>query len=120
MPREIIKCEPGRDLYMEWSSVVDAPTFIGTRADLAGYLTSDEAGRDRQMPEAVERRLGRADDKGSSALHEAGCFWDAPGEIYMQQGWLPRSRFVALAERYLATDVPNVNDLLDTINGSSR
>ncbi|WP_433330044.1 hypothetical protein [Spirillospora sp. CA-294931] len=33
MPKCMIKPEPGRDLYVEWSTVVEAPVAHGTRAE---------------------------------------------------------------------------------------
>lgn len=52
MPRHIIKPDPNVDLYVEWSSVVDAPTAWGT----AEYL--------KLSPERKER----ADRTGTSSM----------------------------------------------------
>ncbi|MER8118918.1 hypothetical protein [Streptomyces sp. NPDC094031] len=54
MGRCVIKATPDEDLYLEWSSIVDACTMVGTRADLlaAGH-----------RPEALDRadRIGTSD-----------------------------------------------------------
>lgn len=118
MGKQIIKATPGRDLYIEWSSVVEAPTFIGTRAEVAAYLMRAFRGAeaDRLDFEAgqVEKRLARADQDGSSGLPPFDCNWDSNGEIYMQQGWLRRDKMEALAEAYLANPhEPAVDALLE-------
>lgn len=87
MPTYIIKVHPDRDAYMEWSTIVDAPTSIGTRAD---YLAEND-----------ETRLARTDLQGTSARHwkrqpprRQFCGWDdTEGPIYMQRGYLPRAHF---------------------------
>lgn len=106
MGSQIIKVTPDRDLYMEWSSVVEAPTFIGTRAELAAYLAEPKV-HYRQTtidhPEAIEERLARADETGSSGYRPFGCTWDdASGEIYQQRGHLRRDRFAEFCDRILA------------------
>lgn len=119
MGRQIIKIAPDRDLYMEWSSVVEAPTFFGTRAEMAAYLAEPNAGYHETAiahPAAVEERLARADLTGSSGCPPFGCGWDDHGEIYQQKGYLPRSRFGEFADRFLACpgDIePDVTDLLE-------
>lgn len=85
MPQFIIKADRERDAYIEWSTVVDAPVAIGTRADF--------------LAESAEERMARTDAQGTSARgynwlpptqQEGG--WDDDGLIYMQRGTLPRSR----------------------------
>lgn len=86
MPRFIMKVAPDRDAYIEWSTVVDAPVSIGTRAAYAA--------------EHGEERLARTDTQGTSAAYsdklpptEQDGGWDDWGQIYMQRGKLRRARF---------------------------
>lgn len=119
MGKQIIKVSPDRDLYMEWSSIVEAPTFIGTRAETTAYLLEPKDGLHETTiahPEAVEQRLARADLTGSSGYPPFGCDWDDHGEIFQQRGYLPRSRFGEFCDRYLAAGddgEPDVADLLE-------
>lgn len=105
MGRYIIKAAKDRDLYMEWSTIVDGPTFIGNRAETLDYLI-EEFGRTGQ-PEA---RLERADDVGTSALRDPRSpnwaypldgAWEDTGFIVEQRGWLPRERFAEFLDAYL-------------------
>lgn len=111
MGYEIIKVARDVDLYMEWSSIVEAPTFVGNRAETLAYLTrqSDPRLRDEYQPPA---RLARADKTGTSAF-EMGCGWDDSGHIYQQQGVLPRARFEAFARAAVADDIATMDALLD-------
>lgn len=89
MPRFILKATPDRDAYIEWSTVVDAPVGIGTRAEYAAVFG--------------ESRMARTDRNGTSAkwfdarhgeLEEGG--WADESLIVMegaeQPGHLPRER----------------------------
>lgn len=90
----MIKPAPGRDFYVAWSHIVEAPTWAGTRAQaLAGGCTPD--------------RLGRADDYGSSwylldqdGRGQPGCWWDAGGLVAEQLGYLPRAKLAAYVTAY--------------------
>jgi hypothetical protein len=121
MGKQIIKAAPNRDLYMEWSSDVEAPTFLGTRADIAAYLAEPKRGLRETViadPDAIEQRLQRADLTGSSGYPPFGCDWDDHGEIYKQQGYLPRAKFGEFADRYLAAGEdgePDITDLLEPL-----
>tara|TARA_R100001244_G_scaffold6385_14_gene7541 strand:+ start:3176 stop:3622 length:447 start_codon:yes stop_codon:yes gene_type:complete len=59
MPTYIVKATPDEDWYCMWSTVVDAPTYWGTRREL------EQAARDPR--EIAAERFHRADDNGSSA-----------------------------------------------------
>ena len=115
MPSYIVKASPDEDYYVMWSTVVDAPTFAGTRAEMetCHYLTPQDV-----APE----RFARADQYGTSAQWGA----DEPGqEIIRPYGWdtaecvyqgedayalLPRDRLREFCDR-LGRDEP-VDDLL--------
>lgn len=114
MGYEIIKVGRDVDLYMEWSSIVDAPTFAGTRAETLAYLNrqADPALRDQYQPPA---RLNRADQNGTSAF-AMGSGWDHTGHLYKQKGFLPRARFEAFAHAALADDEPAMLALLDPLD----
>lgn len=110
MPTIILKADPHVDLYVGWSSVVEAPVFVGTRAEALAYF----AGRGS---EPVGARLDRADRTGTSALWgdppREGA-WEDSGLIYMQQARLPRANLLALAQRYRDATTPHLDvaDLL--------
>ena len=119
MGRYVIKAARDRDLYMEWSEHVDAPTFVGTRAQTLDYLI-EEFGRTGQ-PEA---RLQRADDIGTSAIRDplspnwkyplTGA-WEDTGFIVQQRGWLPRDRFAEFLDAFLV-DEEKAYALLDPLD----
>lgn len=114
MGRIIIKASREDDLYAEWSSIVEAPTFIGTRAGLKEYLTDhfDPDGR-RHTEEEAEERLTRADTLGSSCLDMKDGHWTDSGLIYEQRGWLPRGRFAAFFRSFPNPDGPPDLSLLE-------
>lgn len=89
MPRFLMKVAPDRDAYVEWSTVVEAPTAIGSRAAFVAELG--------------EERLAWTDAQGTSAQwfewlpptqQDGG--WDDRGQIYQQRGFLPRARLADL------------------------
>lgn len=108
MGYEIIRVSPDEDLYLEWSSIVEAPTFVGTRTQLLVHLH-----RNYQPVETPEQRVDRTDETGSSGRDGWGCKWDATGEIYMQRGFLPRARMAEFARRLLADQNAEPTDLLE-------
>lgn len=56
MPTFIVKPKPDEDFYVAWSTVVDAPTAHGTRAELEACPWLDTS----------SGRFGRADERGTS------------------------------------------------------
>jgi hypothetical protein len=116
MGSQIIKISRDDDLYMEWSSIVEAPTWFGTRAETLEYLAGNDGNREMRPADTHESRLARADETGSSGYRPWGCTWDYYGKIYMQRGVLPRSAFAEFARRWLAAEgdtEPDVADLLE-------
>ena len=110
----ILKAAPDVDLYCEWSSNVDGPVRIGTRAECLEALTAhvdldDPEGYHRNCP-AVSRReaeamLTRADETGTSVQHyigpkKAGA-WDSD-LTYQQHGTLPRRHLRVFLEALTA------------------
>lgn len=56
------------DLYVEWSSVVDAPTAWGTYDEMLEYLVEDSREKEwYARPQAIER-LSRARETGTSSI----------------------------------------------------
>lgn len=117
----IIKAARDRDLYMEWSTRVDAPTCIGTRAQMLAYL---EQTTSRVLADAAEVRVRRADETGTSATFDPnspsfrGPFsgaWGDAGLIVVQRGWLPRARFAEFLDAY-RTDPTKAHTLLDPLD----
>ncbi len=100
MPSHVLRCEPDGDLYCVWSTVVEAPTAIGSRSDMVAHLTRQTpAGYQPIAGNTPEARVARADRTGSSAL------WPSEGDpfggwgdslIYEQRGILPREKLGAL------------------------
>ena len=121
MSRQLVKVAPDRDLYVEWCSSVDGPTFIGTRAEVTTYLGEPVRGQVWPTEEQIEGRLAKADEAGSSAPMPWGYVWDdQDGLPFHNRGILSRARLAELAERYLATpddDEPDVTDLLVPFEG---
>jgi hypothetical protein len=113
MGSQIIKVSPDQDLYLEWSSVVDAPTRVGTRAEFTAYLNEPRRGETWMTAAQIEQRLWLADETGSSAYRPFGISWDHRGSMYQQQGILPRARLAEYAQRLLVDIDAEPGDLLE-------
>lgn len=98
MGRFLIKCDKAVDLYIEWSSIVDAPTAIGTRAQFEKMLNTPKRGSFWGTEEETKARLDRVDKYGSSDRLGLGA-WDDNGLIYKQEGFLPRRNFLEYGKR---------------------
>ncbi|RSM68687.1 hypothetical protein DL991_41190 [Amycolatopsis sp. WAC 01375] len=124
MGQFIIKAAPDRDLYMEWDTGVDAPTFIGSRAEIVAYLQEATGRGPSDTPEA---RVRRADETGTSAKPSPWApgytgplegAWDDTGFIVEGWKWLPRDRLATFLDTYLRTEqMPYA--LLDDPSGDS-
>ncbi len=57
MGQAIIRAAPDRDLYLVWSSIVDAPVAVGTRAEMVGWARQEW----RLEEERAEAALVRAE-----------------------------------------------------------
>jgi len=112
MGQAIIKAAPDRDLYLIWSSVVDAAVWVGTRAELAGYAV-EEYGR-HGWETYWRDGLDRADDCGTSDRAFKTGAWDDEslrvGEGSPEAGrdggiwYIRRDRLAAYADALLADD----------------
>ncbi len=112
----ILKVDPDRDLYVEWSSVVESPTYIGTRAEFLAYLTHEIPDGYSPLPgNSPEDRLARADETGTSACYGTpphfGAF-DAGGFIVEQRGVLPRADLGRFVDALLAENETTAYELL--------
>lgn len=111
----IIKPERDQDFYVGWSTIVEAPTWFGSRAEAVGYVTEDH--RTHGGPsDPPEERLARADRLGSSIKPEAGYgfgYWDDEDFIYEQRGTLPRKHLIEACRLLAADDEAGVWDLLE-------
>ena len=105
MPREIVKVAPDEDFYVEWSSIVEAPTAFGDREGMQAHLASTDALGDG-------KRIDRADATGSSAIGGWGWTWEHETTIYQQQGNLPRRNLRALCARLAKDEHADCKDLL--------
>lgn len=110
MPSFIYKEAPDVDYYVEWSSVVEAPTFTGNREEMLKRLQQDSDKWLREdAPHHPERRLERADATGTSSMwvEHAGMrdkyaeegSWEDDTYIYKQQGVLTRANLFVLCHR---------------------
>jgi hypothetical protein len=116
--RIIVKAARDLDLYVGWSTNVDAPVWWGTRADILAYMCSQEArddpGEDHTDPVP---RLARADEHGTSAVGGYAFFgrWDDEYLVYEQRGLLPRGRLAEVCAALEKDDEAAVWDMLEPI-----
>lgn len=93
--KPILKPFRDRDIYIEWSSIADAPTrIVFSRDNARRYLDVDET------------RLDRIDLNGSSVSSGVGGgwgWWDDAGIIWNQR-WLPRENLYLLTVAELDQD----------------
>lgn len=105
----VMKVDRDRDQYVIWSSVVDAPAFIGNRAETATELARDiPRGYAPAAGNSPEDRLARADETGTSAVYGEPPFdgaFDDSGMIVEQRGWLPRADFARFVDAVVADDM---------------
>lgn len=108
MPSYVVKPVRDDDFYVIWSTIVDAPTAFGDRAEVA------------EMRDVTEDRLQRADANGTSAF-DADIFGYADQEFLLHnvdfKGWrndrayfVPRTNLKELCRRIGADE--DVGDLL--------
>lgn len=125
----VMKEAPNIDFYVEWSSVVEAPTAWGNREWMLAHLSrnSDPWLRD-DAPHHPDQRLKRADETGTTSLwvtkaaEESPEFaahgyaedgaWDDETTIYMQRGTLSRANIFVAARRLEADPNDPITDLL--------
>lgn len=90
MPRFVMKVDPDRDHYVEWSTVVDNWCADGTRAEMLDRLKRDAPSS--SPGHTPEDRLRRADKTGTSAMFYSPPFegsWESDLMVE-QRGLLPR------------------------------
>lgn len=102
MPSYVLRVAPDDPTYVLWSTVVEAPIFMGDEAEMRTYLERFEQ-RCKEpccYQKQVLDRLDRANRAGTSSL---GGFYgyDDPGMIVEQTGVLPRSALGAFARAFL-------------------
>lgn len=110
MGRIVLKVDRDRDLYVEWSGIVESLTFIGSRSEMLAYLHRDAPdGYTPGSGNSPENRLRRADQTGTSALYPADPpyygAWDDTGFIVEQRGCLPRGDLGRFVDLVLADDM---------------
>ncbi|MEU0078441.1 hypothetical protein ABZY58_11140 [Micromonospora tulbaghiae] len=119
MPSIVIKPDRYRDLYVYWSTVVEAPVAWGDRAFMRDHLAEEWR---RKHPGATPdrlsdpaRRIDRADACGTSAAGGYSFFgrWDDDGFVYEQRGILPRRHLARACELLEAERESEVWDLLE-------
>lgn len=125
MPAHVMKEAPDINFYVEWSSVVEAPTFGGTRDEMFAHLRTKPHAADN----TPEMRLDRCDKTGTTSLWvgEAGMLdryaeegaWNDGAFIYAQQGLVARRDVFVLTRRLLADGDADVSDLLRPFEDSS-
>jgi hypothetical protein len=113
--RIIIKPERHRDLYVGWSNVVEAPTWLGTRAEALA----------QGCPES---RLRRADETGTSQMRDPMSSytgpldgaWDDTGFIAEQRGFLPRARLGDYVTAYAEGRMEDCWDMLEPLDDATE
>lgn len=109
----VIKCDRDRDSdrYVYWSEMCEAPHMHGDRWTVAQYLLRYESYGDRP---AVEARLARADESGTSSLN--GFYdWGDDTLIVEQRGLLRRERLWEFCEAYCSGDPARRDEWLDLL-----
>lgn len=102
----ILKAEKDRDLYAEWSSVVDGPTFTGTREETLEFMIK-YYGLDKE--ERSREALERADRTGTSVTVGNPPFgsWDYPAILHAGDRGIeqvPRAELGRLLDEYSAEE----------------
>lgn len=120
MGQAIIRAARNRDdLYLVWSSIVDAPVAVGTRAEMVGWARAEW----HLEEERAEAALVRADELGSSDRAIGFGRWD-DDELPVFNGWQPqepgwwyirRDRLVEFAEAILRDDDASATALLHRV-----
>jgi hypothetical protein len=115
MGQMIVKAARDRDLYLVWSSVVDAPIAVGTRSEMATY-----AGREwRYDVDEAEAVLRRVEERGSSDRSTRAGWWDDDALTVMEgspaDGWyrIRRDRLADYAEALMRDDEGAAQALLE-------
>jgi hypothetical protein len=102
----IVRAARDSDLYIVWSSIVDAPVAVGHRAEMVAYAANEW----RLDPDAAEAAVVRADTNGSSDRVMRFGWWDDEHLLVMEgsptDGWyhISRDRLVEYAEALLRDD----------------
>jgi hypothetical protein len=112
MPAFILKVRTDRDLYVQWSTVVDNVVRVGTRAEFLEHLAAAEPWASdvwsTDLLHCPEARLGRADDYGTSAMwptaEEPFGGWE-DDLMVEQRGILPRADLEAYVDALLLADL---------------
>jgi hypothetical protein len=122
MPSYVLKADPNRDLYVEWSTIVDDATFIGTRDEMLHHLRRHDGAWDVSVS-AAAARLSRADETGTSCMwkvagHPRLGAWDDPRLLVAQDGYLRRSDLALYA--MLVDDEQAARALLEPFEATTR
>jgi hypothetical protein len=102
----IVRTSRDRDLYIVWSSIVDAPVAVGDRAEMVTYAEQDW----KLDAAGAEAAVARADANGSSDCAIRFGWWDDEHLPVMEgspsDGWyrIRRDRLVEYAEAMLRDD----------------
>lgn len=100
MGRLIIKPERDVDFYVEWSTIVENVTAMGTRAELAKLLDDYHPG------DGSADRFDRADRTGTSAMWGSKPPYGWDDEYLMaEQRLLPRAKLREYAEAVFVGDL---------------
>lgn len=115
MGQAVVKTTRDRDMYIVWSSIVDAPVYVGDRAAMVQYVQQEW----RLDADRAEAALVRADTEGTSDRAIKFGHWDDDYLPVMEgsprDGWyhIARDRLSAYADALLAGDEPAATALLE-------
>lgn len=100
-----------RDLYVEWSTVVDNAINAGDRTEMLAHLTDGIPAGYAPLPgNSPEDRLARADETGTSMRSGDGA-WDS-NLMVGQNGTLRRADLGRFVDALLADDTATAYALL--------
>jgi hypothetical protein len=112
----ILKAARDKDLYVAWSTNVEAPVGWGTRDEMLDDLWRDH---NRAHPDCIPKpgtgpdaRMDRVDATGTSARDWTFGDWSDEEFIYEQRGLLPRTELAHACDLLEAGREAEVWDLL--------
>lgn len=104
MPTYLLRVAPDDPTYVAWSTVVEAPTFMGDETAALEYLKYERTCSQPCCHKVqVLDRLERANRFGTSSL-DGYMGYDDDGFIVEQRGVLPRSALGPFTRAYMRDD----------------
>lgn len=112
--RLIIKPDQGRDEYVLWSTIVEAPLALGTAAQITEWLMHDQ----KEPVHVTRERIARADATGTSSVDGDGAFGDFM--IFEQRGTIACSKLADLTRCLLNDNLDGAYDLCEPFDDKTE